>query len=87
MARQTSDAPIQRVLYCMVDAGQSLGVSKPVLYGLIEDGTLATVLIGKRRFTTPEMLRACVAKLAARRVPAPSEVPNNRHRPRKAARE
>jgi predicted DNA-binding transcriptional regulator AlpA len=83
MPRNSPDATIERVLFDMDDASVALGVSVPVIYRLVNDGTLETVRIGVRRFTSPDMLRACVEKLRSRGpTPAPSEVPNNRHRPR-----
>lgn len=73
------------VALSMDEAGLSLGVSKPITYGLIERGVLRTFVVGKRRLTTPAALAEAVAKLEAESPPMPSATPNNRSRSTAAA--
>lgn len=73
------------VALSMDEAGLSLGVSKPITYGLVERGVLRTFVVGKRRLTTPAALAEAVAKLEAEAPPMPSETPNNRNRATAAA--
>ena len=85
MAKRTSDSPVVRVLYDMDDAGIALSMSVPKVYELINGGALETVKIGTRRFTTLEMMNACVEKLRSADTPAPNDVPNNKRKARVAA--
>lgn len=77
----------ESTLINMRDACRALSLSKPTVYDLIEGRILKTFLIGNRRFTTAALLHECVEGLAKRasKTPLPSEVENNRHRPKSKA--
>ena len=40
----------------ITDAAKALNVSRPTIYKLIQNGTLQTFTIGRRRLVTPEAL-------------------------------
>lgn len=52
--------------FSMDEVAQSIGVSKPMVYALIEGGLLRTFLIGKRRLATPEAITHAVRELERR---------------------
>ena len=58
----------------------ALSCSRPKAYSLIEDGTLETIMLGRRRFATPKMIDECIERLRANGSPKPSEAVNNRWR-------
>lgn len=85
MAKHSTDAPVVRVLYDMDDASIALSMSVPKVYELVNSGVLETVKFGARRFTTLDMMNACVQHLRSADTVAPNEVPNNKRRARAAA--
>jgi predicted DNA-binding transcriptional regulator AlpA len=56
--------PTQRALLPIPEVRAILGgIANATVYKLINDGTLPTVKVGKRRFATPDGIRACVENL------------------------
>lgn len=54
----------ERLLYSVDQAADALGgMSRSRLYGLLADGTLASVRLGRRRLIPADALRAYVASL------------------------
>jgi excisionase family DNA binding protein len=49
--------PIQRYAYSLDEAGESLGMSRPGVYGLIRAGKLKTLKLGRRRLVPADELR------------------------------
>lgn len=74
--RQAREVPIFAL--SMDDIATSMGVSKPITYGLVERGMLRTFVIGKRRLATPRAVAECVEALEAAGAPLPNETPHNR---------
>lgn len=58
-----TELPMEPLLISLKDAAPVLGLSYYGFYELVEAGTIPSVYQGRRRYVTPESLRAYVAKL------------------------
>jgi hypothetical protein len=72
------DRQIPALALSMDDIGRAMGVSKPIVYQLIESGVLRTFVIGKRRLATPEAIGEALRTLEASAAPMPAATPHNR---------
>ena len=72
---QTDEAPRPRILLSVEDAAERLALSRTRVYGLIKDGEIFSVRIGRLRRVPVESLTAYTARLIAeqgRDKPAPA---------------
>ncbi len=56
-------AETQKLTYSIEDARKALGISRALIYDLINKDKLRTFTIGRRRFVSEAALRECVQKL------------------------
>ena len=71
---------VEKRLYDIQETCQALGLSKPSVYRFIATGDLESVMVGRRRFTTPSALDAFIERLRAKGAPMPRECVSNRWR-------
>jgi excisionase family DNA binding protein len=57
---------VERLAYSPAEAAQALGISRGKLYQLLDDGTLASVKLDRRRLIRTEAIVALLDSLEAR---------------------
>jgi hypothetical protein len=63
--------PKERALYSITEARQLLGgISRGMIYGLLNSGELASVVIGSRRFISPAAIADLISKSTTTQGPA-----------------
>lgn len=55
--------PIDRLAYSPAEAAQALGISRAKLYQLLDDGTLESVKLDRRRLIRPAAIVALLDRL------------------------
>jgi excisionase family DNA binding protein len=59
----TAQAAVDRLAYSPAEAAQALGISRARLYQLLDDGTIPSLKLGRRRLIRQEALASLLERL------------------------